>query len=90
LRQAFGTDTELDELEAAVCRGDTVRGHGRHKPWRENGPNPGSMVGAAQVSDPGEVEWHIEDTNREDWQNGFITLTDCVYMCTKIELNYVC
>jgi len=32
----------------------------------------------------------IEETDREDWQNGFITLTDSVYICTKIKLNYVC
>jgi len=31
LRSEFGTDTELDELEAARGLGDIGGGHGRHK-----------------------------------------------------------
>ena len=73
LRREFGSDTELDELEAAGGLVDTGGGHGRQEPWREHGPNPGALVGAAQFQDPGEAESHVEETDREDRENGFIT-----------------
>jgi len=73
LRREFGSDTELDELEAAGGLVDKGRGHGWHEPRREHGPNPGALVGAAQFLDRGEAESHVEETNREDRENGFIT-----------------
>jgi len=73
LRREFGTDTELDEFEAAGGLVDTGRGHGRHEARREHGPNPGALVGAAQFQDLGEAELHLEETDREDRDNGFIT-----------------
>jgi len=73
LRREFGSDTELDELEAAGGLVDTGGGHGRQEPQREHGPNPGALVGAAQFQDPGQVELHVEETDREDRENGFIT-----------------
>jgi len=72
LRQEFGSDTELDELEASGGLMDTG-GHGRQEPRREHWPNPGVLVGAAQFQDPGEAESHVEETDREDRENGFIT-----------------
>jgi len=73
LRREFGTDTELDELEAAGGLVNTGGGPGRHEPRRDHGPNPGALVGAAQFQDPGEAELHLEETDREDKDNGFIT-----------------
>jgi len=73
LRREFGSDTELDELEAAGGLVDTTRGHGRQEPRRERGPNPGALVGAAQFQDPGEAKSHVEETDGEDTENGFIT-----------------
>jgi len=73
LRREFGSDTELDELEAGGGLVDTGGGHGWHEPWREHGPNPGALVAAAQFQDRGEVESHVEETDREDRENGFIT-----------------
>ena len=73
VRREFGSDTELDELEAAGALVDTGGGHGRQEPLREHGPNPGALVGAAQFHDPGEAESHVEETDREDRENGFMT-----------------
>jgi len=73
LRREFGSDTELDELEAAGGLIDTGGGHGWQELWREHGPNPGALVGAAQFQDTEEPESHVEETNREDRENGFIT-----------------
>jgi len=73
LRWEFGSDMELDELEAAGGLMDTGGGHGRHEPRREHGPNPGALVGAAQFQDREEAESHVEETHREDRENGFIT-----------------
>jgi len=73
LRREFGSDTELDELEAAGGLVDTGGGHGRQEPRREHGPNLGVLVGAAQFQDPGEAELLVEETDREDRENGFIT-----------------
>jgi len=73
VRRKFGSDTELDELEAAGGLVDTGGGHGREEPRREHGPNPGALVGAAQFQDPAEAESHIEETDREDRENAFIT-----------------
>ena len=72
LRCEFGSNTELDELEAAGGLMDTGE-HGRQEPRREHGPNPGALVGAAQFEGPGEVESHVEETDRQDRENGFIT-----------------
>jgi len=73
LRREFGSDTELNKLEAAGSLVDSGGGHGRQEPRREHGPNPGALVGAAQFQDPGEAESHVEETDREDRENGFIT-----------------
>jgi len=73
LRREFGSDMELDELEAAGGLMDTGGGHGWQEPRREYGPNPGALVGAAQFQDPGEAESQVEETDREDRENGFIT-----------------
>ena len=73
LRREVGSDTELDELEAAGGLVDTGGGHGRQEPRREHGPNLGALVGAAQFQHPGEAESHVEETDREDRENGFIT-----------------
>jgi len=62
LRREFGSDTELDELEAAGGLVDTG-GHGRQEPWPEHGPNPGALVGAAQFQSPGEAQSHVEETD---------------------------
>jgi len=73
LRREFGSDPELDELEAAGGLVDTRGRHGRQEPRREHGPNPGALVGAAQFQDPEEAESHVEETDREDRENCFIT-----------------
>ena len=73
LRREFGSDIELDELEAAGGIVDTGGGHGRHKPWREHEPNTGALVGVARYQDHGEAESHVEETDREDRENGVIT-----------------
>ena len=52
---------------------DTGGGHDRQVPRREHGPNPEALVGTAQFQDPGEAESHVEETDREDRENGFIT-----------------
>ena len=66
LRREFRSNTGLDELEATGDAMDTGGGHGRHKPWREHGPNPGALVGAAQFQAGREAESHVEETDRED------------------------
>jgi len=73
LRWEFGSDTELDELEAAGGLVDTGGGDGRHEPRREHRPNPGALVGAAQFQHRGEAESPVEETNHDDRENGFIT-----------------
>jgi len=73
LRREFGSDTELDEVQAAGGLLDTGGGLGRQEPLREHGPNPGALVGAAQFQGPLEAESHVEQTDREDRENGFIT-----------------
>jgi len=73
LRWEFGSDTELDELEAEGGHVDTGGGHGRQEPRREHGPNPVALVGAAQFQDTGEAESHVEETDPEDRENRFIT-----------------
>ena len=72
LSREFRRDTELDELEAAGGLVDTG-GHGRQERQREHGPNPGALVSAGQFQGPGEAESHVEETDREDRENGFIT-----------------
>jgi len=73
LKREFGSDTELGELEAAGGLMDTGGGHGRQEPRRGHGPNPRALVGAAQFQHPREAESHVEETDREDRENGFIT-----------------
>jgi len=73
LRREFGSDSELDKLEAPGGLGNTGKGHGRQEPRREHVPNPGALVGAAQFLGPGEAESHVEETDREDREIGFIT-----------------
>jgi len=73
LRQEFGSDTELDEWDAAGGLIDAGGGHGQHELQREHGPNLGALVGASQFQDPGEAESPVGETNREDREKGFIT-----------------
>jgi len=73
LRQEFDSHTELDQLEAAGGLMDTGGGHGRQELRREHGPNPGTLVGPAQFQDPGEAESHVEEPQREEGENCFIT-----------------
>jgi len=73
LRREFGSDTELEDLAAAGGLVDTGGGHGGHEPWQEHGPNLEALVGAAQFQDHGEAESYVDETNREDRENGFIT-----------------
>jgi len=73
LRREFGSDTELEELEAAGGLVNTGGGHGRQQPRREPGPNPGAVVGAGQFQDPVKAESHVEETDQDDRENGFIT-----------------
>jgi hypothetical protein len=72
LRREFGSDTELDELETAGGRADSGR-HSQREPQREHGANPGALVGAAQFREPRDTESQVEETDREDRENGFIT-----------------
>jgi len=72
LRRGFGNDTELDELETAGGRADSGR-HSQREPQREHGANPGALVGAGQFRGPRDTESQVEETDREDRENGFIT-----------------
>jgi len=72
LRREFGSDTELDELETAGGRADSGR-HSQREPLAEHGANPGALVGAAQFQEPRDTESQVEETDREDRENGFIT-----------------
>jgi len=47
LRQEFGSDTELDDLETAGGHADSGR-HSQREPQRKHRANPGALVGAAQ------------------------------------------
>jgi len=71
-RREFGSDTELAELETAGGRVDSGR-HSQREPQREHGANPGVRVGAAQFREPRDTESQVEETDREDRGNGFIT-----------------
>ena len=73
MRREFGSDTELDELEAAGGLVDTGGGHGRQELRLEHGPNLGALVGAGQFQDPVKVESHVEETDQDNRENGFIT-----------------
>jgi len=72
LRREFGSDTELDELETAGGWVDSGR-HSQRELQQEHGANPGVLVGAAQFQEPRDTESQVEETDREDRENGFIT-----------------
>ena len=72
LRREFGSDTELDELEMAGGRTDSGR-HSQREAQREHGANPGALVGAAEFLEPRDKEPQVEECDREDRENGFIT-----------------
>jgi len=72
LRREFGRDMELDELEMAAGHADSGR-HSQREPQRENGANPGGLVGAAQFRESRDMESQVKETDREDRENGFIT-----------------
>ena len=72
LRREFGSDTELDELETAGGRADSGR-HCQREPEREHGANPGALVGAALFREPRDTQSLVEETDRENRENGFIT-----------------
>jgi len=80
LRREFGSDTELDELEAAGGLVDTG-GHGRQEPRREHGPNPAALVGAAQFQGPGEAESRVEEPIETIGRMVLSPLVDRVYIC---------
>ena len=81
LREEFGSDMKLDQSEAADGLLDTGGGQGRQDPRREHRPNAEAVVCAAQFQDRVEAESHVEQTNREDRENGFITTPrSCIYM----------
>ena len=75
LRREFGSYTKLDELVAGGSLMDSEGGHGPPELQREHGPNPGVLVGVAQFQfqDRGEAESPVEETDREDRENGFLT-----------------
>jgi len=52
---------------------NTGGGHGRHAPRREHGPNLEAVVDAVQFQGRGETKSPVEETNREDRENSFIT-----------------
>jgi len=80
LRQEFGSDKELDELETAGGRADSGR-HSQREPQREHGANPGALVGGTQFREHRHTESQVEETDQEDRENGFITTRgSCIYM----------
>ena len=60
-------------MEAAGGLVETAGGHGWQERRREHWPNPGELVGAVEFKDHGEAESHVEETDRENRENGFIT-----------------
>jgi len=72
VRQEYGSNKELDELETAGGHADSGR-HTQRKPQREHGANPGALVGAAQFRELRDTESQVEEIDREDRENGFIT-----------------
>ena len=72
LRLEFGSDTELDELETAGGRADSGS-HSQRGPQGEHGVNPGALVGAAQFRETRDTESQVEETDRADRENSFIT-----------------
>jgi len=72
VRREFDSDTELDELETAGSRADSRRDSQRD-PQREHRANPGALVGAVQLRQPGDTELQVDETEREDRENGCIT-----------------
>ena len=72
LRREFGSDTELDELEVAGGLPDTVE-HRRAVWPREHGVNAGVLASATQFQKPADLESHVEETDRENGESGFIT-----------------
>jgi len=72
LRREFGSDTELDQLETAGGRANSGR-HSQREAQREHGVNPGALVGAAQFREPRDTESQVEETDRDDRENGFMT-----------------
>jgi len=71
LRQEFGRDMELDELETAGCNTDSGR-HRQRKPQREYGANPRALVGEPLFQEPGDTESEVEEINCADRDNCFI------------------
>ena len=72
LKQEFGSDTELDELEVAGGLPDTVEHH-QHAQPHEYGMNVGILASTAQFQRPVNLESQVEETDREDGESGFIT-----------------
>jgi len=80
LRQEFGSDKVLDELETAGGRVDSGR-DSQGESQREHGANPGALVGATQFREHRDTESQVEETHQEDRENGFITTRGmCIYM----------
>ena len=68
LRQEFGSETKLDELDVAGSLPDTVE----HRP-HEHGVNVEVLASAAQFQRPADFESQVEETDRKDGESGFIT-----------------
>ena len=63
---------ELDELETAGGHPDSGR-YCQRELQPDHGANPEAQVAAAQFREPSDTELQVEQTNREDRENGFIT-----------------
>ena len=72
MRREFGSDIELDEIEAAGGLPDTVE-HRRCERLREHGVYAGVLASPAQFQSPADLELQVEETDREDGESGFIT-----------------
>ena len=90
LRREFGSDMELDELEAAAGLMDTGGGHGRHEPRREHGPNPGALVGWCSSKMVWRRNRMLKKPIKRIGRMVLSPLPDLVYICNKIKLNYAC
>jgi len=90
LRREFGSNTELDALEAAGGLVDTGGGHGWQEPRQEHGANPGAQVGTAQFQSLGRRNCILKKPMERVGRMVLSLLADRVYICNSIKLNYVC
>jgi len=81
LRREFGSDTELDELEAAGCLMDTGGGHGRQEPRREHEPNPGAWLVQRRSKTPRRRNRMLKKPIERIGRMVLSPLADRVYTC---------